>query len=48
MLQFEKVSMNCYRRYDMAEIKWERDFETALAKAKKEGKPVFHDFWFDG
>jgi hypothetical protein len=32
----------------MAEIKWERDFETAIAKAKKGGKPVFHDFWFDG
>jgi len=32
----------------MAEIKWERDFEAALQRAKKEGKPVFHDFWFDG
>jgi hypothetical protein len=32
----------------MVEIKWERDFETAKEKAEKEGKPVFHDFWFDG
>ena len=32
----------------MAEIKWEKDFETAKEKAKKENKPVFHDFWFDG
>jgi hypothetical protein len=32
----------------MGEIKWERDFEIAIAKAKKEAKPGFHDFWFDG
>jgi len=32
----------------MAEIKWETDFNTALGKAKKTGKPIFHDFWFDG
>ncbi len=40
--------MNQIRRCKVAEIKWERDFETALARAKKEGKPVFQDFWFDG
>jgi hypothetical protein len=32
----------------MVEIKWERDFNTALEKAKKIGKPIFQDFWFDG
>ena len=32
----------------MAEIKWERDFETAFKRAQKEDKPVFHDFWFYG
>jgi hypothetical protein len=32
----------------MVAIKWESDFETTIAKAKKGGKPVFHDFWFDG
>jgi len=32
----------------MADIRWERDFEAALTKAEKEGKAVFHDFWFDG
>jgi hypothetical protein len=32
----------------MAEIKWERDFGAALAMAKAQGKPIFHDFWFDG
>ena len=26
-------------------IKWERNFETALKKARKERKPVFVDFW---
>jgi hypothetical protein len=40
--------MNQCRRYVMAEIKWERDFETALERAKREAKPVLHDFWFDG
>ncbi len=40
--------MNRDRRYVMAEIKWEKDFEAALERAKKEGKAVFHDFWFDG
>ncbi len=32
----------------MSEIRWEGDFKTAMEKARKEGKPVFHDFWFDG
>jgi len=32
----------------MAEIRWETDFDAALAKARKSGKPVFQDFWFDG
>jgi hypothetical protein len=32
----------------MGEIKWERDFSEALAKAKKMEKPIYHDFWFDG
>jgi hypothetical protein len=41
-------TMNRDRRYVMAEIKWEKDFEAALERAKKEGKAVFHDFWFDG
>ena len=30
------------------EIKWERNLNAALEKSKKAGKPVFHDFWFDG
>jgi hypothetical protein len=32
----------------MAEIKWERDFNAAREKARQTGKPIFHDFWFDG
>jgi hypothetical protein len=32
----------------MVEINWERDFKTALEKAKKTDKPIYHDFWFDG
>jgi hypothetical protein len=32
----------------MAEIAWERNFDAALEKSKKHGKPVFQDFWFDG
>jgi len=32
----------------MAEIKWEKDFQTAVALAGKTNKPLFHDFWFDG
>jgi hypothetical protein len=32
----------------MAEIKWERDLEAARGKARQSGKPIFHDFWFDG
>lgn len=32
----------------MAEIVWETDFSEAVKKAKREGKPIYHDFWFDG
>lgn len=32
----------------MGEIKWERDFNEAIKKAKREGKPIYHDFWFEG
>ncbi len=32
----------------MGEIRWERDFNEAVKKAKKEGKPIYHDFWFEG
>lgn len=32
----------------MAEIRWENEFDAALEKARKSGKPVFLDFWFDG
>lgn len=32
----------------MSGMRWEPDFETALAKAKAAGVPVFQDFWFDG
>lgn len=30
----------------MAGIRWEREFEAALEKAKRTGKPVFQDFWY--
>jgi hypothetical protein len=32
----------------MAEIKWEKDFHTAVELAGKSHKQVFQDFWFDG
>jgi hypothetical protein len=32
----------------MAEIKWEKDFQTAVELAGKNHKLVFQDFWFDG
>jgi hypothetical protein len=32
----------------MGEINWEKDFKVALQKATKTGKPIYHDFWFDG
>lgn len=32
----------------MAEIKWERDYQGALERAKKERKPIWHDFWYEG
>ena len=31
----------------MAGIQWERDFGSAMEKARQTGKPVFQDFWFD-
>lgn len=32
----------------MAAIQWEREINEAIRKAKREGKPIYHDFWFDG
>jgi hypothetical protein len=32
----------------MAEIQWEREFSTALARAKEAKKPIYLDFWFEG
>jgi hypothetical protein len=32
----------------MPGVRWEADFDAALAKARSSGKPVFLDFWFDG
>jgi hypothetical protein len=32
----------------MAEIKWEKDLQTAVELAAKNHKQVFQDFWFDG
>ena len=32
----------------MPEIRWETDFDAAVGKARRSGKPVFLDFWFDG
>ena len=32
----------------MAEIKWERDVQAALALAEKAHKPIYLDFWFEG
>ena len=32
----------------MPEIPWERVYATALEQAKRTGKPIFDDFWFDG
>ncbi len=32
----------------MPGIRWEPDFDAALAKAKQAGRPIFQDFWFDG
>jgi len=30
----------------MSGMRWEPDFQTALAKAKTAGVPVFQDFWY--
>ncbi len=32
----------------MGEIRWETDVDAAVEKARRSGKPVFLDFWFDG
>lgn len=32
----------------MADIRWIRDFEAAMRKAREVKKPVYHDFWFEG
>ncbi|MEW6721023.1 MAG: tetratricopeptide repeat protein [Thermodesulfobacteriota bacterium] len=32
----------------MSGIRWEKDIETALEKAKAMRRPIFQDFWFDG
>jgi hypothetical protein len=32
----------------MAAIMWEREFSTALERAKEEKKPIYLDFWFEG
>lgn len=32
----------------MAEIKWERDLQAALALSAVSHKPVYLDFWFNG
>jgi hypothetical protein len=32
----------------MGEIRWETDVNAGVEKARKSGKPVFLDFWFDG
>lgn len=32
----------------MAEIQWEREFDAAVKRAVREGKPVYQDFWFEG
>lgn len=32
----------------MAEIKWERDLQAALALSAASHKPIYLDFWFNG
>jgi len=32
----------------MSGIRWEKDFRSALEKARATGRPIFQDFWFDG
>jgi hypothetical protein len=31
----------------MSGILWEREFGSAVEKAKQSGKPIFQDFWFE-
>ena len=32
----------------MGDIRWETDFIEAIKRAKREGMPIYHDFWFEG
>ena len=32
----------------MAEIKWEKDLQAALALSASSHKPIYLDFWFQG
>jgi len=32
----------------MSDIGWEKDFQTAIDKAKATGRPIFQDFWWTG
>ncbi len=32
----------------MAEIKWERELQAALALSAESHKPIYLDFWFNG
>ena len=44
-------SVEKYVRWEvfvMAEIKWGNNLDEAIRMAKRENKPVFLDFWFDG
>jgi hypothetical protein len=45
---YDSGSLNSKGGNHMGEIKWERDFKKAIEKAKKAGKPIYHDFWLDG
>jgi hypothetical protein len=47
-VRFTGISSAQERSFTMAEIKWEKDFHTAVELAGKSHKQVFQDFWFDG
>ena len=32
----------------MAEIKWESNFNVVIKNAKRDNKPIYNDFWFEG
>lgn len=42
------TTISTERRRKMTEIKWETDFQAAVARSKKEGKPVLLDFFNPG